>query len=128
VITARPGYDEIILTTPDSLRLCHSRACSRAGRLAQVIVSYGVLADPGASPHSRDALWPECWGGSYPMCAACWDDTRQVAVKYRPRLAISSPATPGEDMTVSAPWLPSPPRSEPDRPARPAHLCKGLGH
>ena len=111
MITAYPGYDEIILTTPPSPRLCYSRACSRAGRLAQVIVSYGVLADPGASPHSRDALWPESWGGSYPMCAACWDDTRQVAVKYRPRLAISSPATPGEDMTVSAPWLPPPPRS-----------------
>jgi hypothetical protein len=98
VTTARPGYDEIILTTPDSPRLCNSRACSRAGRLAQVIVSYGVLNDPGTSPHSRDALWPESWGLSCPMCAACRDDTRQVAVKCRPRLVIRdttrSPATP----------------------------------
>jgi len=81
VITARPGIDEIILTTSASPRLCHSRACSRAGRLAQVIVSYGVLAGPGAR-------WPESWGRSCPMCATCWDDTRQVAVKYRPRLVI----------------------------------------
>jgi hypothetical protein len=97
VAAARPGYDEIIPTTPPSPRLCHSRACSRAGRVAQVIVIYGVLAGPGASPHSRSALWPKSWGRSCPMCATCWDDTRQVAVKYRPRLVIRditrSPAT-----------------------------------
>ncbi len=45
MITAYPGYDEIILTTSDRPRLCHSRACSQVGRLAQVIVTYGVLAD-----------------------------------------------------------------------------------
>ena len=75
--------------------------------LAAVIVTYGTLADPGASPHSRSALWPESWGQSVPMCAACWGDSRQVAVKYRPRLSIAAPPArrhaatiPGDDMTV----------------------------
>ena len=96
--TAHPGYDEIILSAPDGPRPCNSLACSRAGRLAEVIVTYGTLADPGAGPHSRSALWPESWGQSVPMCAGCWDNSRQVAVKYRPRLSIRdttcSPATP----------------------------------
>jgi hypothetical protein len=61
VTTAHPGYDQIILTAPDSPRPCNSLACSRAGRLAEVIVTYGTLADPGASPHSASALWPESW-------------------------------------------------------------------
>jgi hypothetical protein len=59
-----------------------------AGQRAEVIITYGVLADPGASPHHRDALWPESWGMPVPMCATCWDSNRQVAVKYRPRLTI----------------------------------------
>jgi hypothetical protein len=25
---------------------------------------------------------------SYPMCAACWEHSRQVAIKYRPGLAV----------------------------------------
>ena len=51
--TAEPGYDEVILTTPDTPRPCNSLACSGAGRLAKVIASYGVLNDPGASYPAR---------------------------------------------------------------------------
>ncbi len=83
-----PGYDEIILTVPDVPGLCHSLACARASRAAEVIVTYGTLNDPGASPYARGALWPESWGTSVAMCACCWDSSRRVAVKHRPGLVI----------------------------------------
>jgi hypothetical protein len=88
VTAAEPGYDEVVLTAPDGSRLCNSLACSRAGTLAEVIVTCGVLSDPGASYHSREALWRESWGVPVPMCATCWDSCRQVAIKYRPGLAV----------------------------------------
>jgi hypothetical protein len=98
VITAYPGYDEIILTMPDSPRLCHSRACSQAGRLAQVIVTYGVLNDPGTSPHSSDALWPESWGPVLPDVRGVLGTDPACRGQDRPRLVIRdttrSPATP----------------------------------
>jgi len=50
---ARPGHDQIVLTTPDGAVLCNSLACARAGRAAELIVTYGVLNDPGASYHDR---------------------------------------------------------------------------
>lgn len=92
-----PGYDEVILTTPDSARLCNSLACARAGRAAEVIVTYGVLNDPAASYHARAALWRESWHKPVPMCGTCWDSSRQVAIKYRPGLVVcdlTAPATP----------------------------------
>jgi hypothetical protein len=87
-MTAEPGYDEVVLTAPDGSRLCNSLACARAGTLAEVVVAYGVLNDPGASLYSRGALWREQWGMSYPLCGACWEQSRQVAVKYRPGLVV----------------------------------------
>jgi hypothetical protein len=115
-----PGYDEIVLTAPDGTALCNSLACVRAGRAAEVIVTYGLLNDPGASLYSRGALWREQWGMSYPLCSACWVQSRQVAVKYRPRLVVI-------DATVMAPAAPQTsggralrlPRPGPRRPARP---------
>lgn len=83
-----PGYDEVVLTAPASPRPCNSRGCAQAGTLAEVIVTYGVLNDPGASYHARGALWRESWGVPVPMCAACWDSSRQVAARYRPGLAV----------------------------------------
>jgi hypothetical protein len=83
-----PGHDEVILTTPPARQLCNSLACARAGQLADVIVTYGVLSDPGASPFTRQALWRESWGKPIPMCATCWDSACQVAIRYRPRLTI----------------------------------------
>jgi hypothetical protein len=98
VTAAEPGYDEVVLTAPDGSRLCNSRACARAGTLAEVIVTYGVLNDPAAGYHAGGALWRGSWGVPVPMCAACWDSSRQVAVKYRPGLvvieAIGAPAAP----------------------------------
>ena len=48
----RPGCDGIMLTTPDGTALCNSLACARAGRAAEVVVTYGTLNDPGASLYS----------------------------------------------------------------------------
>jgi hypothetical protein len=87
-VTAEPGCDEVTLTTADGARLCHSRACAQAGRAAEVIVTYGVLNDSGASQYARTAMWREVWHTPIPMCGGCWDSSRQVAVKYRPRLVV----------------------------------------
>jgi hypothetical protein len=81
-----PGYDEVVLTAPDGTALCNSLACTRAGQAAEVVVTYGVLNDPGSSLYSRGALWRECWGMCYALYGACWESSRQVALKYRPRL------------------------------------------
>jgi hypothetical protein len=92
-----PGYDEIILTAPPSRQLCNSRGCAVHGTLADVIVAYGILTDPGFRMNDRGALWPRSWGCRVPMCRGCWDLTRQVAVEYRPGLVIrdlSMPAAP----------------------------------
>jgi hypothetical protein len=95
VTAAAPGHDEVILTAPDGARLCNSLACAQA---AEVIVTYGVLNDPGASLYSREALWRESWQKPVPMCGACWEHSRQVAARYRPRLVVTdatrAPAVP----------------------------------
>jgi hypothetical protein len=88
-VTARSlGHDQVVLTHPDGARLCNSLACVRAGRPAEVVVTYGILNDPGASLHASGALWRECGGRSYPLCGACWKQSRQVVVKYRPALLV----------------------------------------
>jgi len=33
-------------------------------------------------------LWREQWGRGYPLCGTCWEQTRQVAATYRPRLVV----------------------------------------
>ena len=83
-----PGRDEIILAAPEGDRLCNSLGCARAGRAALVVATFGTLNDPGAGYHDRAALWRETWGHSVPMCETCWEETRQVAVKYRPGLVV----------------------------------------
>jgi len=88
VTAAVPGYDEVVLTAPDGAQVCNSLACARAGTLAEVIVTYGVLNDPGASIYARGALWRESWHTPVPMCGACWDSSRQVAAGYRPGLVV----------------------------------------
>jgi hypothetical protein len=91
-----PGRDQIILTAPDGGTLCHSLGCRRAARAAQVIATFGILNDPGAGFYDRAALWREQWGRSCPMCGTCWEQTRQVAVRYRPGLVVTDarPAAP----------------------------------
>ncbi|HEY5990028.1 MAG TPA: hypothetical protein VIV12_27130, partial [Streptosporangiaceae bacterium] len=66
--------DEIVLSAADGRCLCHALTCQRAGTLAEVVVTFGRLGTGWA-----DALWLECPGQSYLMCAGCWDQTRQVA-------------------------------------------------
>jgi hypothetical protein len=90
-----PGRDEIILATPDVATLCNSLGCARAGRAALVLARFGTFNDPGAGYHDRGALWRECWRQTYPLCGTCWEQTRQVAVKYRPGLVVidTRPAT-----------------------------------
>ena len=51
-------------------------------------MTYGVLNDPGASLYSREALWREARHKPVPMCGACWESSRQVAVRYRPGLVV----------------------------------------
>jgi hypothetical protein len=88
VTTSYPGHDEIIVTAPDGDTLCNSLGCARAGRAAQVIATFGTLNDPGAGYHDRGALWRESWHQPIPLCTDCWQQTRQVAAKYRPGLVV----------------------------------------
>lgn len=53
--------------------------------LAEVVVTFGEL---GARWH-RDAVFQDCWGRSYAMCAECWQATREVAQTRRPGLVIT---------------------------------------
>ena len=82
---SRPGHDEITLAVAEGRHLCNDRQHRTLGKLADVVVIFGQFGIPGTP---RDAFWPECWGHSYPMCAPCWENTRQVAQKARPNLVI----------------------------------------
>ena len=59
-----------------------------------VVVTFGVLNDPGAGYHHRGALWRESWHKPVPMCGACWESCRQAAVRYRPGLTVTGAADP----------------------------------
>jgi hypothetical protein len=82
-----PGPDEIVLSAPAAEELCSSLEHRRAGRQAQVVATLGPM---GTADEYRAALWLEAWGKSYPMCAPCWEATRQVAQAHRPALVITS--------------------------------------
>src|SRR5215467_7594402 len=85
-----PGLDEITVATAPRRTLCNSRQHAQLGCLAKVIITFGQL---GIRFH-HDALWPECWGRSYPLCAECWDTIRQVAHNRRPALVITEATSP----------------------------------
>ncbi len=55
----------------------------------------GQRDGPGC-PGTRypDAIWPDRWHRTYPMCAACWQTTRQVASQRRPGLVIWDTTSP----------------------------------
>ena len=75
-----PGHDEILVTGPAARTLCHSRQHARLGCLAEVLITFGELG----TKWQRDALWQDCWGRSYAMCAECWDTTvRHEALQDR---------------------------------------------
>lgn len=94
-----PGLDEIVLTAPADGTLCDSRACRRQGKLADVVVTLGRLSGRWFDP---EAMWPECWGKSYPDCAACWDRTRQTVEKYRPGLVVRDCRPPAPNAPADA--------------------------
>jgi hypothetical protein len=81
-----PRPDEIALSAPAAGALCSSLEHRRAGRPAQVVVTLGPMGTPD---QHRQALWMETWGKPYPMCAPCWQATRQVAQARRPGLVIT---------------------------------------
>jgi len=81
-----PGHDQITVTTPAARSMCNTREHTRLGVLADVVVTFGTL---GTAACNNDALRPETWGRSYPMCAECWEATRQVAQRHRPGLVIT---------------------------------------
>jgi hypothetical protein len=94
---ASPGdRDHVTLTTPREHHLCHSREHRQSDLPAEVIVTFGTLADPSSDAFSPDALWPGCWGVAYPMCQPCWELTHVVALARRPSLRI-------RDLTTQAP-------------------------
>lgn len=78
-----PGHDEITVSAPATGSLCTSLHYYREGRPAHAIVTFGELGT-----RYPDALWPDCWYHTYPMCAACWQTTRHIATQCRPGLVI----------------------------------------
>jgi len=82
-----PGHDEIIVTAPAPGTVCNSRQHARLRVLAEVVVTFGDLG----TRWQPDAVFPDCWGRSYPMCAECWAAARQVAQARRPALRITGP-------------------------------------
>jgi hypothetical protein len=58
VTTAEPGHDEVVLTPPDGTYLGNILASARAGRAAEVVMTYGTLNDPHAYHQACGALRP----------------------------------------------------------------------
>ncbi len=88
--TSPAGLDEIVLAAPRGRHLCHLLEHHNAGRLADVIVTFGQLGT-----RWPDALWPDCWRRSYPMCQQCWHATQEAAETRRPNLVIRDVTQPG---------------------------------
>jgi hypothetical protein len=85
-----PGLDEITVATAPGRCLCNSRQHAQLGVLADVIVTFGHLG----TRRYHNALWPECWGRSYPLCTECWDTVRQITQRRRPGLVITQASSP----------------------------------
>jgi len=85
-----PGHDEIIVAAPDGRTVCQARGHARLGVLAEVVVTFGELG----TRWQPDAVFSDCWGGSYAMCAECWQAAREVAQARRPALVITATTAP----------------------------------
>jgi hypothetical protein len=81
-----PGHDEISVSVPDGRAVCNSREHARLGVLAEVVVTFGALG----TSWQPDAVFQDCWGRSFAMCAECWQAAREVAQARRPALVITS--------------------------------------
>jgi len=58
---------------------CHSLGCARRCVTAAVVVTFGAMPP---------LLWEESSGKTYPMCAPCWDLTRDTAERLLPGIEI----------------------------------------
>jgi hypothetical protein len=99
-----PGPDEIAVAAPPGRCLCNSREHARLGCLADVTVTFGQLG----IRWQADALWPQCWGHSYPLCTECWDTVRQIATSRRPGLIITDATSPPPQIQAPAGNPPGP--------------------
>ena len=81
-----PGHDQIMVAAAGERTVCHARDHARLGVLAEVVVTFGKLG----TRRQPDAVFPDCWGRSYPMCAECWQAARAVAQARRPALVVTS--------------------------------------
>jgi len=79
------GHGEIVVTAPDGRQVCNSRGHARIGVLAEVVVTFGELG----TRWQAGAVFQDCWGRSFAMCAECWQAAREVAQARRPALVIT---------------------------------------
>jgi hypothetical protein len=86
IVFANPGTDEIAISMPLGNRHCACLDHGIVGTQARVVVRFGPL-----SPRGRTVLFAGCARRSYPLCAECWDATRQLAHTHHISLII--PAT-----------------------------------
>jgi hypothetical protein len=91
-----PGPGEITVATPLGRPLCTTLEHRRALWRADVVVLFGPLA-------SWAALFPGCWGRSYPLCAQCWQDTRRLAVQHHPAVVIHDVTNRTGDVVLGRP-------------------------
>jgi len=78
------------VTAPAAGAVCNSREHARLRVLAEVVVTFGDLGtrwQPGA-------VFQDCWGRSFALCAECWQAAREVAQARRPALVITAATTP----------------------------------
>jgi hypothetical protein len=83
-----PGPGEITVATPLGRPLCTTLDHRRDHIRAEVVVLFGSPATAGGP-----AVFPACWGRSYPLCARCWQDTRHLAQQH-PGLVIHDTTRP----------------------------------
>jgi hypothetical protein len=74
-----PGPGQITVATPMGRPLCTTLAHRRAHVRAAVVVLFG--SQPS---HGLAGVFPGCWERSYPLCGACWEDTRRLAQQHPP--------------------------------------------
>jgi hypothetical protein len=81
-----PGPGEITVAAPLGRPLCTTLAHRQAHTRAAVVALFGP-------PAGQAALFPGCWGRSYPLCRECWHDTRRLALLHHPGLVIHDTTT-----------------------------------
>jgi hypothetical protein len=83
VSVPRAGPDEVILSAPNPGQLCIGLEHGAPGKHAFFIVTFGQLGTLGV-----DAMWPQSWGRSYPMCRICAYRAAALVRKIRPHVVV----------------------------------------